>query len=103
MGKKFFPTETPDPSCFFLWHVVGGDTFSPLAPISRPVKKKKWPCHPPFLAVGEYDTKICIIRIDGASGICDGENFRRLVSTKRQKHEKQVRPSLEAYSNWKLQ
>ena len=36
-----------------------------------------------------------------ASGICDGDNFRRLVSTKRPKHEKKDRPPLEAQSNWK--
>ena len=37
---------------------------------------------------GEYGTKICNIRIDGASDICEGENFRRIASTERPKHEK---------------
>ena len=37
---------------------------------------------------GEYDTKMCNIRIDSAIGICERENFRRLVLTKRPKHEK---------------
>ena len=40
MGKKGFPTETPDRFWPFLWPVVGGDTFSSLAPILGPVKKK---------------------------------------------------------------
>ena len=31
---------------------------------------------------GEYCTKMCNIRIDGARGICEGDYFRRLVSTK---------------------
>ena len=31
---------------------------------------------------GEYDTKMCNNRIDGASGICEGDIFRRLVSTR---------------------
>ena len=29
---------------------------------------------------------MCNIRIDGASGVCDGEDFRGSVSTKRPKH-----------------
>ena len=44
---------------------------------------------------GEYDRRMCNIRLDGASGICEGENFRRLVSTKKPKHEKYDRPSVE--------
>ena len=45
---------------------------------------------------GEYDTKMCNIRIDGASDICEGDNFRLLVSTKIPKYEKYDRPSPEA-------
>ena len=49
---------------------------------------------------GEYDTKMCHKRIDDASSICEGENFRRLGSTReRPKLEKQDRSSLEASSN----
>ena len=42
------------------------------------------------------------IRKDGTSDMCEGDNLRRLVSTKRPKHAKQDRPSLEAQSNWKI-
>ena len=41
---------------------------------------------------GEYDTKMCNIRIDGASGICEGENFCRHVLPQLPKCEKQDRP-----------
>ena len=37
--KKSFPTETPDQFRPCWWPVVGGDTFSPLAPIVGPEKK----------------------------------------------------------------
>ena len=68
--------------------MVGGDTFSPLAPILGPVKKSGHVTLSFIVRGGEYDTKMCNIRIDGASGICEGDDFRRLVSTKRPKHEK---------------
>ena len=56
------------------------------------------PAMSPALTVrgGEYDTKMCNIRIDGASDICEGDNFRLLVSTKIPKYEKYDRPSPEA-------
>ena len=67
--------------------MVGGDPFSPLAPILGPVKKVAM--SPSFTGLGgEYDTKMYDIRIDGSRGIYEGYNFRRLVSTKRPKHEK---------------
>ena len=91
-GIESFPTEPTDHFWTFLWPVVGGDTFSPLAPILGTVKKMAM--SPSFsVRGGEYDTKImCNIRLDGASDICEGDNFRRLVSTKRPKHEKKDRP-----------
>ena len=51
-GKKLicFPTETPDHFRLFSWPVVGGNTFSPLAPILGPEKKRS--CHPRLLFVG---------------------------------------------------
>ena len=63
--------------------------------------KKKSPCHALLLFAGENmipNTRhpVCNIRIYGASSACEGENFRRLESTKRPKHEKYNRPSLEA-------
>ena len=41
--------------------------------------------YPLLLLVGDntYDTKMCNIQTDGASGIFEGDNFRRLVSIKR--------------------
>ena len=59
--------------------MVGGDTFPPPAPILGPVKQMVMPI---TVRRGEHDSKMCNIRIDGASGICEGANFRRLVSTK---------------------
>ena len=60
--------------------MVGGDTFLPLAPVLGPQQKNV--AMSPSFAVheGQYDTKylVCNIRIDGASGIRGGENFRRL-------------------------
>ena len=62
-GKTVFPTETPD----HFWHlfmacVVGGDTFSPLAPLLGPVF---FLVRSFFFTVhgGEDDTKMCNIRI----------------------------------------
>ena len=59
--------------------MAGADTFSPLAPILGHEKKVAMS---PSSTVhgGQYDNKylVCNIRIDGASGIRGGENFRRL-------------------------
>ena len=38
---------------------------------------------------GEYDTKMCNIRIDGASGMCEGDIFRRFVPGINQQTETQ--------------
>ena len=44
-GKKGFPTETPDRFWPFWGPVVGGDTFSSLAPILGPEKKSDHVAH----------------------------------------------------------
>ena len=58
MGKKGFPTETPDRFWPFWWPVVGGDTFSSLEPILG-----KNVAMLPSLKLtargGEYEPKMC--------------------------------------------
>ena len=67
--------------------MVGGDTFLRLlvAPIIGPEKKVTIS---PSLKItargGEYDAKC----VDCASGICEGGDFRQLVSTTTPKHGK---------------
>ena len=58
-GKEVVPAETPDYFWPFWWPVVGGDTYSPLAPILDPVKQK-WPCHPLSMFVGENMMSKCV-------------------------------------------
>ena len=86
MGKKKFPTETPDRFGPYWWPVVGGDTFSSLALILGPVKKK-WPCRPLYnlLLAGENMMPKCV---HCARAICEGGDFRQLESTTTPKHEK---------------
>ena len=79
LGGSFFPYPSAWPVWAFLWPVIGGDTFSPPAPILGPVKTNG---HANNCSSGRIWYKMCNIRIDGASGICVGANFRRLVSTK---------------------
>ena len=72
----------------FWLPVVGGDTFSPLAPILGPEKKVAMS---PSLTVrgGEYDTNMCDNRMDGASGIyLWGREFPSARINKRPKLEK---------------
>ena len=61
-----------------------------FATSANPRSRKKEVVMSPSFTVrgGEYDTNMCNIRIDGASGICEGDDFRPLVSTKRPKREK---------------
>ena len=79
IGEKFFPYPSAWPVWAFLWPVVGGDTFSPPAPILGPVKTND---HANNCSSGRIWYEMCNIWIDGASGIWEGANFRRLVSTK---------------------
>ena len=80
--KNKSPTEAPDNFWPFRWPVVGGDTFSPLAPILGPEKKVAMPPSSTVHGV-QYDTKylVCNIRIDGASGVRGKGNLRRLSWT----------------------
>ena len=83
MGKNGFPTETPDFFWPFWWPVVGGDTFSSLAPILGPVRKMVM-SHSLKLTArgGEYDIKMC--------KFCKrhlwGGGFRQLASTTTPRH-----------------
>ena len=72
-----------------LWS-IGGRWGHVFPTIANPRSFKYFLAMSPSFTVrwGQYHTKMCTIRIDDASGICEGENFRPLVSTKRPKHEK---------------
>ena len=65
-GVYVFPTETRG-DCFwtFWWPAVGGDTFSPLAPILGPVHKKSGRVTLFYCShAGECETKMFNIRIE---------------------------------------
>ena len=66
------------------WPLVGGDTFSALAPILGPEKKVVMSTSSTVHG-GQYDDKYLVCTrnspIDGASGIGGGGNFRRLAGT----------------------
>ena len=95
MGEKNFSYGN---ACLFLAFSMACGRWGHLFALSANPRscEKKLTKSLSFIGRGkEYDTKMCNNRIDGASGICEGDHFRRLISTKR-KHEKQDRPFLEA-------
>ena len=65
--------------------MVGGDTFSPLAPVLGPEPKKLAMSLPSTVHGSQYDTKyqVCDIRVDGATGGRDFPSFNldQLVCT----------------------
>ena len=84
--------SSPDHFWPFWWPAAGRGTFSPLAAMS------------PSSTVhgGQYDNKylVCNIRIDGASGIRGGENFRRLSWTSsHQPRDRNTRNEARRYFN----
>ena len=102
--KSFFPTETPYHLWPFRWPVVGGDTFSPLAPILGPEKKVVMSPFSTTVREDQYDNKYLVctrnVRIDGASGIRGGWEFRRLSWTSSyQRRDRNTRNRTRGYYN----
>ena len=75
--KLVFPMGRPD-HCWAFWRpVVGGDTFSPIAPVLGPEQKKNWLCHPlPLLSVA-VSMILCDIPVVIACAIRGGQNLGR--------------------------
>ena len=71
MGRKGFPTATPDRIWPFWWPVVGGDTCSSPAPILGPVKKSGFVAlFKNYFSWGRiWCQNVCV---DCASGIFEG-------------------------------
>ena len=81
---RYVPPEPTDHFLLFRWPLVGGDTFSALAPILGPEKKVVMSSSSTVHG-GQYENKYLVCtrnsRIDGANGIGGGGNLRRSAGT----------------------